>query len=751
MPKKKIVITLLCIITLIMAQSINAYAAMIPEDELKTQVESRSKTEVSGNVFIWFLCAVAFLKISQKIDSFMGSLGINVGNTGGSMISEVLLAARGLSIMKNIGKGGAGGSGAVGSSQGSGQGTGFASGTFANMVRRNPANNTNISNNPAINQNDGNPALNTSAAHTNNALAGSNNGNPANALPSPAMSQLTSGGEDTPAGLLPELSSVSQPLNGETFSGQGETSSLPFAPQFTDGSNPAGLSTELSSVSPSSNEKNSAGQKQLPASLSAPLTPQFQNGENPVNQSQGQPPILPTAPLTAQVQSGEGLHSAGQRQIADSQSELPISQMPGGGDINLADLSQPLSPVPYSSDDENTTGTLSETSSALQISDSKNSIDTLSKTSLVLQSADSENPIGTPPASSISQSSGGENYAKQEQIPILPPLSPSTQVSDSKNSIGTSHKLSSAPQITANENSNALSASPSVPHLTDTLHSAVQGQISTSQSESLSSQNSSGEDIPLDSLSPALSHINAPQISNDASAGGSLPIPHSAAQIADCEHSDTQGQLPVSADINNPIDISQVSSSIPQNSSGENPVGAGASQISFPAIQSTANENFANTFTKPYAVTQMIDSGNFVGVHNSQGNMAQNENMSELSPDSFVAQMGYAGQPDIPTFSNLQAGGGMITGIETSKANSDGIGFSMYNAVQYAAPEGNYKTVEAADKSKWYKQYSAADKSGNVPPKNQGSNVIYDTKTKQKLPPMPQRKDGLKNGKQRRK
>lgn len=53
-------------------------------------------------MFIWFLCAIAFLKISQKIDSFLSSLGINVGHTGGSMMAELMIAARGLTTVKSV-------------------------------------------------------------------------------------------------------------------------------------------------------------------------------------------------------------------------------------------------------------------------------------------------------------------------------------------------------------------------------------------------------------------------------------------------------------------------------------------------------------------------------------------------------------------------------------------------------------------------------------------------------------------------
>lgn len=73
-----------------------AFAADLTESEVKRAVAKHGKEAVTGNVFIWFLCAVAFLKVSQKIDSFLSSLGISVGNTGGNMIAELLLAGRGL-------------------------------------------------------------------------------------------------------------------------------------------------------------------------------------------------------------------------------------------------------------------------------------------------------------------------------------------------------------------------------------------------------------------------------------------------------------------------------------------------------------------------------------------------------------------------------------------------------------------------------------------------------------------------------
>ena len=53
-----------------------AFAA-ISESDVQAQVDAVGKEAVSGNVFIWFLCAIGFLKVGQKIDSFLSSLGVN--------------------------------------------------------------------------------------------------------------------------------------------------------------------------------------------------------------------------------------------------------------------------------------------------------------------------------------------------------------------------------------------------------------------------------------------------------------------------------------------------------------------------------------------------------------------------------------------------------------------------------------------------------------------------------------------------
>ena len=116
--RKRFFLNCLLILTLVIVMSTNAFA--ISESDVESAVSASGKEAVSGNVLVWFLCAIAFLKVSQKIDSFMSSLGINVGHTGGSMLAEAMIAMRGIGVAKNY-------SGKVG---GSGRSSGGGGDTF---------------------------------------------------------------------------------------------------------------------------------------------------------------------------------------------------------------------------------------------------------------------------------------------------------------------------------------------------------------------------------------------------------------------------------------------------------------------------------------------------------------------------------------------------------------------------------------------------------------------------------------------
>lgn len=139
---KKRILSLLPLI-LLLAAMLCTPAFALTEAEVEAEVAASGKAAVTGNVLIWFLCAVAFLKVSQKIDSFMASMGVNVGRTGGSLMAEAMIAARGVSMLVKAGGGAIGGIGkAVGGAAGgtspgtSGSTGGFFKGGLIGMAGR---------------------------------------------------------------------------------------------------------------------------------------------------------------------------------------------------------------------------------------------------------------------------------------------------------------------------------------------------------------------------------------------------------------------------------------------------------------------------------------------------------------------------------------------------------------------------------------------------------------------------------------
>lgn len=99
--KKRILSLLPLVLLMVSILCVPAFA--LTEAEVEAQVAASNKEAVTGNVLIWFLCAVAFLKVSQKIDSILGTLGVNVGRTGGSLMAEAMIAARGVTMIAKAG------------------------------------------------------------------------------------------------------------------------------------------------------------------------------------------------------------------------------------------------------------------------------------------------------------------------------------------------------------------------------------------------------------------------------------------------------------------------------------------------------------------------------------------------------------------------------------------------------------------------------------------------------------------------
>ena len=140
MKKSKQILTVLFLAVLVIS-TLCVPAFALDESEVEAAVAASGKEAVTGNVLIWFLCAVAFLKVSQKIDSFMATMGVNVGRTGGSMLAEAMIAMRAVTMV--VGSGHGAGAGRAGSAAGSAAGksgssgmTGFFKGGLVGMAGR---------------------------------------------------------------------------------------------------------------------------------------------------------------------------------------------------------------------------------------------------------------------------------------------------------------------------------------------------------------------------------------------------------------------------------------------------------------------------------------------------------------------------------------------------------------------------------------------------------------------------------------
>lgn len=136
-----------------------------------------------------------------------------------------------------------------------------------------------------------------------------------------------------------------------------------------------------------------------------------------------------------------------------------------------------------------------------------------------------------------------------------------------------------------------------------------------------------------------------------------------------------------------------------------------------------------------------VDFANNVTGAVAQGNINYTGSMTGTQASQALSSyMGHTGITDAPNFSNVEIGGGRITGMETSIDHPNGTSFGMYHADQYMAPEGNYETVTAADNSTWYKQY-ATDTVERTPYMTGEGKIAYHENLIQKLPNMPKRKD----------
>lgn len=108
-------------------------APAVSEGDVEAAVASQGKEAVSGNLFVWFLCAIAFLKVSTKIDGILQAMGLGVGRAPGSILAEAFMALRGMQAGKAVLSGQMPGAGNRSAPAGAGAASAF-SGGLAGMV-----------------------------------------------------------------------------------------------------------------------------------------------------------------------------------------------------------------------------------------------------------------------------------------------------------------------------------------------------------------------------------------------------------------------------------------------------------------------------------------------------------------------------------------------------------------------------------------------------------------------------------------
>lgn len=128
---RKLVIVLPCMAAMAALCALPALA--VSESDVEAAVASQGKEAVSGNLFVWFLCAIAFLKVSTKLDSILQAMGLGVGRAPGSILAEAFMALRGMQAGKAILSGQMPGTGGRSAAAGAGATSAF-SGGLAGMV-----------------------------------------------------------------------------------------------------------------------------------------------------------------------------------------------------------------------------------------------------------------------------------------------------------------------------------------------------------------------------------------------------------------------------------------------------------------------------------------------------------------------------------------------------------------------------------------------------------------------------------------
>lgn len=618
---KPLIVLVFVILLFSAASVIPAFA--ISESDVQAQVDASGKEAVAGNVLIWFLCAVAFLKVSQKIDSFMASIGVNVGHTGGSMLSDVLIVSRALSgAVKAAGHAFSGGSGG-GSSSGvrSGSGSGAAStssffrGGLAGMVSR-------TVNNSAV------KTATENKASTNSVQSDMAREAVYSATHSDSSNTIHSAGAGNPAvnGSGGSVGNVSAAANHIVQNGSGDPIS------------------------------STPGEVQSPDGESAPIM--------------GGVPVGDVNPIT----------------LSEAEDEGEIHPIPSG------DPGVTIHAAPAASADNSNGGAGAE--SALQAP--------------VVQAANGGSAI----PSGNGAGSGGEAVSMPQTIPqsdpgvILSAESPSIGSTTESHSPATDMPVPPAPA----EGGIGVSIN------------------SSSETDAATVNSSSSENVSMPVTSNSANTVKAPGTnsvsgsSTPAGGGGSVLHTHSQQSAVSSSSKESNSQTTRTQATHSATSQSTVQM--------ERVHGYGIGGAMF--MKSLASGgSFANNTIGKVATGSAQTTGTISG---------------DMASQALTSYMGHTaiGSPPAttPTYTDVEIGGGRISGIETAPGGGQSMQFTMYHTDQYAEPRGDYTKVVSADGATWYKQY-AQDAVERKPYQAPDNTVAYQETIVKRMPDPPRRKDKM--------
>ena len=617
-------------------------AHAITEDEVLAQVDAAGKEAVAGNVLVWFLCAVAFLKVSQKIDSFMTSIGVNVGHTGGSMLSDVLIVTRALSAAVGAagrsfgGKGGSSSGSSGGAKAGERTSGGPFQGGLAGIVSR-AVNNSAIKTATENKSYSGSVQSDMAREAVNAASSGKVNA-ATNASSSVSSSTRSTSQQSASAQSAPSAANQQSTIHGSGFSADA-SGDMPVGA--------ASVASDTISINEAKDESEAHPIPQSDPGISISTAQSDEIGAQEVEHT------LPVAPAAA---SADGIRV-------------------GHSESDAAETSSPSVP------------TAQRDAESSQFS-----------------SSPGEAAIPVTADTGVHEAVQQSVSASTEQPPIIAP--------------GDSHGDAVAEP---DSNENGGDNSPVIP-----ISGSAQGIVSESMKQSESVVSEHAADGKSSAQSGAGLH------GGEHTESVTIPVTNNPTNTIKAQGNGTPGSRPAAAGGSEAV-VSK-SAQATHTSSAQSSIrtervhGYGIGGAMF--MRSLASGgSFANNIIGKVATGNVQNTGTISG---------------DMASQVLTSYMGFTaiGSPpeSTPKFTDVEIGGGRITGMESAPGGGQSIQFAMYHTNQYEAPRGDFTKVVSADGETWYKQY-AQDTVERTPYKAPDNTVAYNETIVQRMPEPPRRKD----------